>query len=64
MLFGCERALRTVNDVLGKLPSKAILAIEDVEGAFLHVRRCRSCKESLTSEDYGTFMNRVLLERE
>jgi len=64
MSSGCERVLEAVNSVLGKLQSGPALSTEDCEIAFLHVRRCRSCRNAMTPTEYWTFMDRMLLERD
>jgi len=64
MSSGCDRVLMSVKSVLGKLQSVAALTTEDFEVAFLHVRRCRSCRNAMTLTEYRMFMDRMLLERE
>ncbi len=64
MFPGCDQVLPAISVLLGKHPTDAILTIEDVEVAFLHVRRCPACRGTLTSEEHGNFVSRVLLERE
>jgi len=64
MSSGCDRVLEAVNSVLGKPQSGAAFTTEDFEIAFLHVRRCRSCRNAMTPMEYRMFMDRMLLERE
>jgi hypothetical protein len=64
MVRGCEKALATVSVMLGKHPIEVTLTIDDGEVAFLHVRRCRSCRASMTAEEHRTFVSRALLEIE
>ena len=60
----CGEIAETVNAILGKPSSSVPFTIKDVEVAFLHVRRCSSCRDSLTAEEHWTFVSRVLLEKE
>jgi len=64
MSSGCDRVLEAVNAVLGKPRSGAAFTAEDLEIAFLHVRRCGSCRKAMTPTEYWMFMDRLLLERE
>ena len=60
----CAQILSTIRDLSSPLPTGLVLTEKQVAAAFLHVRRCPSCKAALTPEQYSWFVSRVLLENE
>jgi hypothetical protein len=60
----CQEILSTVRDLSSPLPTGLVLTDKEAAVAFLHVRRCTSCKAALTPQEYTWFVSRVLLENE
>jgi len=60
----CPQILSIVRALSSPLPTGLVLTDKEAADAFLHVRRCPSCKAALTPEEYSWFVSRVLLEME
>jgi hypothetical protein len=60
----CHPFLVVVRELLGPAPSGNAVSLREIELAFLHLRRCPSCRSTLTPEEYTFFVSRVLLEKE
>ena len=64
MLTDCEKTLATVYAFLGLLPASMTYTPGDLELAFVHVRRCSTCRNTLSAEERRDFLNGLALERE
>lgn len=64
MLSDCERTMTTVYAFLGLLPESLSCTPDDLEFAFVHVRRCAVCRNTISAEERRDFLNGLALERE
>ena len=61
----CGSIQAIVSSLLGKeQPGSADPTEAEVEKAFRHLKRCASCRSSLSVEDRARFIRNAILERE
>jgi LSD1 subclass zinc finger protein len=61
----CGSIQTIVSTLLGKgEPEFKEPSAADVESAFRHLKRCASCRSSLSAEDRAKFIRCAILERE
>ncbi len=60
----CDRARVTVASLLGESAIEKPPSADEIESAFLHMKRCALCRTVFGPEERARFVSAAILERE